>query len=102
MKLPNVHLPSKVLTHILIAASLLLAIGCSRPESETATVEAAPPEAEVILSTDIPLTASSEAALELYAEGLYFLDVGRGVQAGEKFRAAAAEDPGFALAYCGQ
>ena len=30
------------------------------------------------------------------------MDVGRGVQAREIFRAAAAEDPGFALAYYGQ
>jgi tetratricopeptide (TPR) repeat protein len=102
MKSFNAHPMGKVLAQALIAASFLLAIGCSRPESETTSIEAATPEAEVIQSTEIPVTSASEAALALYEEGLYFQDVGRGVQAREKFKAAATEDSGFALAYYGQ
>jgi tetratricopeptide (TPR) repeat protein len=112
MKRVHVHQSLRVLIHLLIAASLVLTIGCSRSEdeaagteavsTEAATPEAATPAAEVVQSTGIPVTTSSDAARSLYTEGLYFLDVGRGVQAREIFRAAAAEDPGFALAYYGQ
>ena len=102
MKSVHVHQPSRVLTHVLIAASLLLTIGCSRPEDETTSTEAAPPEVEAVQLIEIPVTTSSDAALALYTEGQYFLDVGRGVQAREKFKAATAEDPGFARAYYGQ
>lgn len=121
MKNIHVHLSSRVLTQILIAVSLLLAIGCSRTEDEAANTETAAPEvasteaaapeaasteAEVpvaeVASTVIPVTTSSDAARALYAQGQYFLDVGRGVQAREKFMAAATEDPEFAMAYYGQ
>lgn len=90
----------------LIAASLLLATGCSRsgdeaPGDEAASTTAAAPETEVAQSGDLQLTTSSEAARALYAEGDYLLDVGRNVQARQKFQAAAAEDPEFALAYYG-
>lgn len=102
MTIINVQQPSRMLAHGLIATSLLLTIGCSRPEGENASTETAPPEPEVVQLVEIPVTTSSDAARALYAEGQYLLDVGRGVQARAKFRAAAAEDPGFALAYYGQ
>lgn len=102
----------RILPHLLIASSLLLSVGCSRSEDEAAGTEAAetdaviaevaPPEAEIVENMNIPVTTSSDAALALYAEGEYLLDVGRGVQAREKFMAAEAADPGFALAYYGQ
>jgi len=107
MKRVQVHQSCRMLINLLIAASLLLTIGCSRSEEEAASTEAVSTEAataelEVVKSTGIPVTTASDAARSLYTEGQYFLDVGRGVQAREIFRAAAAEDPGFALAYYGQ
>jgi len=112
MKRVIVHQSCRMLIHLLIAASLLLTIGCSKSEdevagteaasTETVSAEAVEPEAEVVQSTGIPITTSSDAARSLYAEGQYFVDVGRGIQAREKFIAAAAADPGFALAYYGQ
>jgi tetratricopeptide (TPR) repeat protein len=97
---------SRSLPVALIATSLLLAIGCSKsgteaPPAEAASAAPAAPATEVVQSAEIPLTTSSEAARALYAEGDYLLDVNRGVQAREKFRAAAAADPQFALAYYG-
>jgi len=102
MQYENIHQTRRVLTHALIAASLLLAIGCSRSEDQAASTVAAPAEPEVVQSAEIPITTSSDAARALYAEGQYFSDVGRGVQAREKFQAAATAAPGFALAYYGQ
>ena len=102
----NFNQASRVLTHLLIAASLMLAIACSKHEDEStsqmAEQKAEPAQPEVVQSVDIPVTTSSDLARALYAEGQYFIDVGRGVQAREKFQAAAIEDPGFALAYYGQ
>lgn len=90
----------RILTITLIATSMLISIGCSPSEEESAkvtqaTVEPAP-------SNQLQLTTASETARALYAEGEYFQDVGRGVQAREKFQAAAVDDPTFALAYYGQ
>jgi tetratricopeptide (TPR) repeat protein len=107
MKNMNFHQSRRILTLLLMAASLVLTIGCSRSEEEAvsheaASAEDAPPAAEVAQSSGIPVTTSSDTARALYAEGEYLLDVGRGVQAREKFVAAAAADPGFALAYYGQ
>jgi len=102
MKVINVHQSGRLLAHGLIAASLLLTIGCSRPEDESVSTVAVPPEPEVVQLAELSVTTSSDVARALYAEGQYFIDVGRGVQARAKFKAAAAEDPGFALAYYGQ
>jgi tetratricopeptide (TPR) repeat protein len=74
---------------------VLTTFGCAPPEPEPAeVVEAAPPQIE-----EIPVTTASDTARALFEEGEYLLDVGRGVQAREKFDAAIAEDPGFAYAY---
>lgn len=102
MQCVNFHQTRLFLAHALIAGSLLLAIGCSRSEDQVASTVAAPAEPEAVQVVNIPITTSSAAAKALYAEGQYFLDVGRGVQAREKFRAASSEDPEFALAYYGQ
>ena len=82
-------------TYILLACSLLLAgsFGCA-PQVEEPTPQAA--------AEEIPVTTDSESALALYKEGEYLLDVGRGVQARQKFMAAIAEDPGFVRAHFNQ
>jgi tetratricopeptide (TPR) repeat protein len=97
---------------LLISASLLLTVACSPSGDEAAqtetvstgkaSTETAPPQAEAVQSVGIPITTESDPARALYAEGQYLIDVGRGVQAREKFMAAIAEDPAFALAYYGQ
>jgi tetratricopeptide (TPR) repeat protein len=102
MKTENTLKPERALTHSLIIISILLSIGCSRSEEETAISTAAPPAATPAPSVQIQVTTDSESARALYAEGEYFLDVGRGIQAREKFQAAVADDPLFALGYYGQ
>lgn len=107
MKITNTHPTVRMLTKLLIAASFLLVIGCSKSGDESTSAEVASPEpapavAEVVESAGIPVTTSSDEARALYAEGEYLNDVGRGIQAREKFMAAEAVDPGFALAYYGR
>lgn len=102
MKYVNLNQTNRALTHVLIVTSLMLSIGCSKHEEEIADTKAEPVKPEVTQSIDIPVTTSSDTARALYAKGQYFLDVGRGVQAREKFQAATAEDPEFALAYYGR
>ncbi len=83
---------------IVAAAAALVAVGCapstteSSSEAEVATVQVA----------EIPVTTSSDDARRLFDEGQYLLDVGRGVMAREKFRAAVAEEPGFVRAHLNQ
>jgi len=89
-------------TWLLIALSILVSSACSRSEEENGSTTTVPAMAEPAQSIQIPITTASETARTLYAEGEYFLDVGRGVQARQKFQAAAADDPSFALAYYGQ
>jgi tetratricopeptide (TPR) repeat protein len=48
---------------------------------------------------EIPISTSSGAALALYEQGQYLLDVGRGVQARAKFIEALELDPGFVRAH---
>jgi tetratricopeptide (TPR) repeat protein len=66
--------------------------GCA-PKEEVATGPVA---------DEIPVTTTSETARALYEEGEYLADVGRNVQAREKFMAAIAEDPAFVRAHFGQ
>lgn len=95
----------KVLPHrwlqgaVLAFAVLMIAAGCSQPAGETGTEVA---EVAAVQIEEIPVTTSSGAARALFDEGQYLLDVGRGVQAREKFRAAVAEDPGFVRAHFNQ
>lgn len=89
-------------TVLLVALSVLISSACSRSEEENVKTTAAPVMAEPVHSVQIPITTTSEKARELYDEGEYLQDVGRGIQAREKYKAAAASDPTFALAYYGQ
>jgi len=108
MKNLAIQQSTRVLSLLLISASLLVTMGCSRSEdgtahnTETTSAETVSSDAEVVQSVGIPITTESDAARAFYAEGQYFNDVGRGIQAREKFKAAIAEDPSFALAYYGQ
>lgn len=70
-----------------------------------AVVACAPPEGDhegTVQIEEIPITTTSDTARELFEEGQYLLDVGRGVKAREKFQAAIAEDPGFVRAHVNQ
>ena len=77
-------------TFLVLAVSALLAVSCVPPGTETARIE------------EIPVTTTSDTARQLFEEGEYLLDVGRGVQAREKFLAAIAEDPAFVRAHVSQ
>lgn len=100
------------ITACLVAAAFLaLAAGCSRSGEEAAPAQTASPEPapaapaeparEALPEGEIPITTASNQAFNLYLEGQYLFDVGRGVQARQKFLAAAEADPDFALAYYG-
>ena len=101
--LPNI---GKFRTLLLVALSVLVSSACSRSEEEkvSTTTAPAPVPAQAVPANpvQIPITTTSEKALALYEEGEYFLDVGRGIQAREKFQASASSDPAFALAYYGR
>ena len=60
------------------------------------------PQEEVTGVGEIPYSTESETARALCKEGEYLNDVGRNVEAREKFMAAVAEDPAFARAHFGQ
>ena len=101
MKSENIHKTYRILTHTLIAVSMAVGIGCSPAEEENVATKAAPPAVTTAPPVQMQVTTDSGTARNLYAEGEYFLDVGRGIQAREKFQAATKEDPLFALAYYG-
>ena len=96
---------------LLLMIILVSSLGCSGAEDGVAQKEPQKPEAPaaqsapidgaMLASADIPITTSSQEARDLYHEGEYLNDVGRGVEAREKFRAAAEADPNFAMAYYG-
>jgi len=48
---------------------------------------------------EIPATTNSKQALESYQKGLYYLDVGRGLQGRDEFLKAVKADPTFSHAY---
>lgn len=78
-----------------LGLAVLILSGCAKPAEEiTETTET---DAREVV--EIPVTTSSDTALALFDEGQYLLDVGRGVEARERFQAAIAEDPDFAYAY---
>jgi len=84
--------PSDAFVALAAVILLLGAVGCA-PKEEVATQ----PGVE-----EIPVTTDSESARALYEEGEYLSDVGRNVEARQKFMAAVAEDPGFVRAHFGQ
>ena len=102
MKKLTVYPARRVLLQLLIIMSLLASLACSRTDDQATSTKAEAPEVEVVKTTTIPLTTTSDAARSLYTEGQYLIDVGRVVQARAKFEAAVAADPDFALAYYGQ
>ena len=80
--------------HVLLAlvtASVLMVAACGAQAAD----EAGPAETAMAALEEIPLGTDSETARQLYEEGQYLLDVGRGVDARDKFQAALAEDPDF-------
>jgi tetratricopeptide (TPR) repeat protein len=77
-----------------VACALALLVACGQEVTEE--TGASQPTGE------IPVTTASESARELFEEGQYLLDVGRGVEARTKFQAAVAEDPGFVRAHFNQ
>jgi tetratricopeptide (TPR) repeat protein len=48
---------------------------------------------------EIPATTSSQEALEAFNKGLYFLDVGKGLEARTEFSKAVEKDPTFSHGY---
>jgi len=94
----NRHLGYRDLICTIAALVLLLgAVGCAQKEEmATADQEAASSAGK------IPYTTESKVARTLCEEGEYLSDVGRNVQAREKFVAAVAEDPAFVRAHFDQ
>jgi hypothetical protein len=86
MKTEYTQRPERLLTHFLIASSMLLSIGCSPSDEESVSSKAAPSAVTNAPSIQIQITTASETARALYDEGQYFLDVGRGVQVRENSR----------------
>ena len=84
---------------IAVAGTVLLAVASCAPSTTETPTE---PEIETVEIDEIPITTSSDAARQLFNEGQYLLDVGRGVKAREKFLAAIAEDPEFTRAHLNQ
>jgi len=82
-----------------IAALVLLlgAVGCAQKEEMVSAEQGAASRAG-----SIPYTTESKVARTLCEEGEYLSDVGRNVQAREKFMAAVAEDPTFVRAHVDQ
>ncbi len=77
----------------------LAATGCTPSATDPSTETS---EVVNIRIEEVPLTTSSDTARQLFNEGQYLLDVGRGGKAREKFRAALAEDPHFVRAHLNQ
>ena len=102
MKVQTPKKMNRLHTLLLLALCVLVSNACSKSEEEHVKTTAAPVKAEPVHSVQIPITTTSEKARVLYDEGQYLLDVGRVIQAREKYKASAASDPSFALAYYGQ
>lgn len=102
MKILSPQKTSRLHTSLLLALCVLVSSACSRSEEENVKTTTAPVKAEPVHSVQIPITTTSGRARILYNEGEYLQDVGRGIQARNKYKAAAASDPSFALAYYGQ
>ncbi len=80
---------------MLAISAMLLVAGCGQKQEAT-TTPAAEPEMKAEMSTEIPITTSSEEARALFMEGRALLDNLHRTEAHEKFVAAAAADPDFA------
>lgn len=98
---------------LLLILSLVLASACSRDDSNANTTSQTPAaeapaamaEEEAAQETggdgELPINTESAEARDLYVQGEYLMDVGRGVQSRARFQEAIEADPGFARAYWG-
>jgi len=80
-----------------MAVVLLLPLAACAPEEEGAQVEMAAASANVIMA--MPVSTSSDAALDAFMQGQRALDMGRADDARPYFERAAELDPSFCLAY---
>ncbi len=101
--------------HLTIATILLLSLftvgGCSQQGDDSgaaapSTGDAGQPKVvmqrpDAVDEGELPIASDSARALELYTQGEYLMDVGRGVQARAKFLAAIGADRDFVRAYWG-
>jgi tetratricopeptide (TPR) repeat protein len=76
-----------------LAVMALVITACGKPEQTTPAAEDAPG------SVAVPVTTSSEAALDLFQEGVTLFDNLHIVEANEAFVEATEIDPDFALAH---
>ncbi|UCC83573.1 MAG: tetratricopeptide repeat protein [Gemmatimonadota bacterium] len=68
-------------------------VGCQQEQAGRMEMAAA----DVVMV--MPVTSSSEAAMETFMEGQHAMDMGRFVDANEHFRRAVEQDPEFCMAY---
>ena len=80
-----------------MAVVLLLPLAACAPEQEGAQVEMAAASANVVMA--MPVSTSSDAALDEFMQGQRLLDMGRADEARSHFERAAEADPNFCLAY---
>ena len=78
-------------------AALLLLCACGQKDESTTMPDAVKPEAAV--TSEVPITTSSDEARELYLEGRGLLDDLHFVDAHDKFIQAIEKDPDFAMAH---
>lgn len=78
-------------------AVMLLFSACGQKDESTTMPAAAKPEATV--TTEVPITTSSEEARKLYLEGRGLLDDLHFVDAHDKFVQATEKDPDFAMGH---
>lgn len=78
---------------LIVLTALLAVAGCAQPEERGETITAAAAVAEV------PITTSSQAALDHFMTGQRLADAGRALEARAAFLQAVQEDPQFARGY---
>ena len=86
------------LTALPLVALLAACAGEPGEQAEQITAEAGA-EAGMDVVMVMPVTTSSEAAMALFNQGQHAMDMGRGIDANEHFKAAVAADPSFAMGH---
>jgi tetratricopeptide (TPR) repeat protein len=76
-----------------LVLALLPLIGCQQEQAGRMEMAAA----DVVMV--MPVTSSSDAAMETFMEGQHAMDMGRTVDANAQFRRAVEQDPEFCMAY---
>ena len=89
------HAVGSLCTVLAVVLAVLGVVGCAPPQPAAVTEEATTAE-------KIPVTTTSEEALELYLEGRELADKLRNTDANESFAQAIEKDPSFALAHLGK